>query len=77
MTLGVCFATAYGTAEHDWNYLFEYPTGDSDTKLHPVPSNGPNYMSYLGSPNIRAMATKIATKFDHRCLNTVSQDKIP
>jgi hypothetical protein len=63
--------------EHDRNRLSECLTGDSDTKFRPVLSNGPSYRSSLGGPNILAMATKIATKFDHRFLNIIRQEKKP
>lgn len=57
--------------------LFECLTGVPDTKLRPYPSNGPNYRRYLSHPNIHPMATKMATKFDHRYLNIIRWDNIP
>ena len=74
MTFGVCFATVYGTMEH--NHPFECPSDGPDTKFRPVPSNDPNYRSWLGDPNIRPMATKIAMKLAHHYLNIIRQEKI-
>ena len=73
----------YGTKEDP---PFECPTGGSDTKSRPFPSNGPNYKSYFDGPNIhfdgpniQARATKIATRLDYGYLVNIitsRQDKI-
>jgi hypothetical protein len=66
----------YGTMGHNGDRLSECLIGSSDTNFRPFPSNGPNYRSYFGGPNIQAMATKIAMKLVHHYLNIIRQDNI-